>query len=85
MADITKPIQTETRPVTEDDDFILNAAQMQFMINAHNAAEAAYATEDWAIIDEITASDEWQRLFGDMSWDQAYDRYEIMMGFCEDC
>ncbi len=85
MADITKPIQTDTHSVAEDDDFTLNAAQMQFMINAHNAAEAAYAAQDWAVIDEITASAEWRQLFGDMSWDQAYDRYETMMGFCEDC
>ncbi len=82
MADITKLAQPTTRSATEDDEFTLNAAQMQFMINAHNAAEAAYATQEWGVIDEITASNEWRQLFGDMSWDQAYDRYEIMMGFC---
>lgn len=85
MADITKPVQPAARLETEDDDFTLNAAQMQFMINAHNAAEAAYASKDWTVIDEITSSDEWRQLFGDMSWDQAFDRYELMMGFCEDC
>jgi hypothetical protein len=85
MADITKPAQPETRSEITDDDFTLNAAQMQFMINAHNAAEAAYENQDWTIIDEITASNEWRQLFGDMSWDQAYDRYEIVMGLCDDC
>jgi hypothetical protein len=85
MADITRAVESQTRQNIEEDDFTLNAAQMQFMINAHNAAETAYASKDWTIIDEVTASEEWRQLFGEMSWDQAYDRYEIMMGLCEDC
>ena len=45
MADITRPALSETRLETDEDDFTLNAAQMQFMINAHNAAEAAYESQ----------------------------------------
>lgn len=85
MSGITKSLPPQPHSAIEDNDFTLNAAQMQFMINAHNAAETAYAARDWTFMDDIMATGEWQQLFGAMSWDQAYDRYELMMGFCEDC
>ena len=68
-----------------EDDFTLNAAQMMFMINVDAAAEKADKEEDYQFFGDLTASDEWKRLFKDMSWDQAYDRYEIMIGRCTDC
>lgn len=69
---------TEQASVPED-DFSLNAAQMEFMLRVHNAAEQADANEDYAFFDAIVASEDWKRLFGDMSWDQAWDRYEVML------
>ncbi len=67
------------------DDFSLSAAQMEFLLRLHNAAEAADAAENYEFFDEITASDEWKMLFDTMNWDQAWDRYEIMIGHCTDC
>lgn len=80
----TQPI---TNPVTQADieDFTLTAAQIAFMINIDAAAERADAADDYDFFDGVVASDAWRGLFGDMSWDQAYDRYEIMIGRCEDC
>lgn len=67
-----------------DDSFTLNAAQMTFMINIDAAAEQADRADDFAFFDDLVASDAWKQLFGDTSWDQAYDRYEIMIGRCSD-
>ncbi|MCI0714528.1 MAG: hypothetical protein L0154_30520 [Chloroflexi bacterium] len=67
------------------DDFVLNAAQMEFMINIDAAAEQADQEGNYDFFDDVVASEEWKSLFGDMSWDQAYDRYEIMIGRCTDC
>lgn len=64
----------------EPDEFSLNAAQMAFMINIEPAAERADHADDYDFFDRLVASDEWQHLFGAMSWDQAFDRYEVMLG-----
>jgi len=37
---------------------------------------AAYAAEDRVPLDELERSEEYKRLFGDMPWDEAFDRYE---------
>lgn len=63
---------------TYDDDFGLTTEQMVFMINIHPAAEKADKADNFAFFDTLVASDEWQSLFDNMSWDQAYDRYEIV-------
>jgi hypothetical protein len=63
------------------DDFRLSAEQMVFMINIDAAAELADQSDDYEFFDNLTASDEWKQLFGEMSWDNAYDRYEIMIGY----
>jgi hypothetical protein len=49
---------------------------MVFMINVDAAAEIADQADNYRFFDELVASEEWKRLFGDMSWDNAYDRYE---------
>jgi hypothetical protein len=65
--------------------FTLSTAQMAFMLNIEAAAEQADQDDDDAFFAGLVASDEWRLLFGSMSWDQAYDRYEIMLGRCADC
>lgn len=60
------------------DDWTLTAAQMAFMINVEAAAELAYQNDDNAFFDSIVETEEWKEIFGDMSWDAAYDRYEEM-------
>jgi hypothetical protein len=80
------PLTKPAAPASESEhDFSLNAAQMEFMLRTHNAAEIADANNDNAFFDTLVASDEWAVLFGSMSWDQAWDRYEIMIGACADC
>ena len=78
-----KSIFRETQ--AEQDDFSLNAAQMEFMLRIHNAAEVADAAENYEFFDGVVASEEWKNLFAEMSWDQTWHRYEIMIGECSDC
>ena len=59
-----------------DDEWTLTADQMIFMLQHHNAIEQAYTNDDDAYLEGLTASDEYRVLFGDMSFDEAYDRYE---------
>jgi hypothetical protein len=68
----------------DEDDFSLDAAQMVFMMNHENAIEQAYAAHDMAYLRQLAASDEYKELFGGLSWDQAYDRYECMSGECDE-
>ena len=81
---IERPL-SDTTQAQSDDDFTLNTAQMVFMININPAAEKADQEDNFSFFDDIIASAEWKNLFGEMSWDQAYDRYEIMLGQCNDC
>jgi hypothetical protein len=67
------------------DDFRLSAEQMVFMINIDAAAELADKANDYEFFDKLVASEEWKGLFSTLSWDNAYDRYEIMIGRCADC
>ncbi len=69
------------QPITQDeDDFSLNAAQMVFMMNSENAMRKAELEDDVQFFRNLAASDEYKALFGDMSIDQAIDRYEVMTG-----
>jgi hypothetical protein len=78
--------ETIIQPIEQvNEDFSLNAAQMEFMINIEAAAEQAEQEDNYTFFDEVLDSQEWQTLFGKMSWDQAYDRFEIMLGRCTDC
>jgi hypothetical protein len=63
-----------------DDDFSLNTEQMVFMFNADNALRKAEAEGDTQFFRDLAASPEYKALFGEMSIDQAIDRYELMIG-----
>jgi len=80
MTTQTQKPQTEA---VDEDDFSLNAAPMVFMVNHENVIEQAYAAHDMAFLGQLAESDEYKELFGDMGWDQAYDRYECMSGKCD--
>jgi hypothetical protein len=73
---------TKRTEITED--FALNAAQMEYMLRIHNAAEKADAEGNDRFFHELVETEEWKSLF-QFGWDQAWDRYEIMIGQCEDC
>ena len=62
----------------DEDDFSLNSAQMVFMMNCEAAIEKAEAEDDAQFFYDLADSPEYKALFGDMSIDQALDRYELM-------
>ncbi len=68
------PVQT-----TETESWILNSEQMTFMLQHHNPVLTAYQTGDLDYLRVLAASPDYQRLFGEMSFDEAYDRYESML------
>jgi len=73
-------IQKPVPPTTADvDDFTLTVDQMIFMMNAINAIEQAEADDDKQFFIDLKESEEYQRLFGQMSIDQAIDRFELTL------
>lgn len=63
------------------DDWTLTEAQADFMDSRYWEIVTAYDTDDMPTLRAIAASDEYKALFGDMSWDEAYDRFECL---CEE-
>lgn len=61
---------------SEDEQWALEGAQLAFMLQHKDEIEAAYEADDMAMLDQLEASDEYRALFGDMVWDEAYDRFE---------
>ncbi len=52
---------------------------MIFMLQHHNLIEAAYEADDLEALRKLAASDEYKTVFGAMTFDEAYDRYEEML------
>ena len=65
--------------IAVQDDWTLTSNQMFFLIKRHNAIAAAYENDDMDFLDSIKTSEEYRTLFGDMPWDETYDRYECML------
>ena len=59
-----------------NDEWKLEAEQLAFMIQNHEAIESAYQNDDMAFLTALESSKAYQAVFGDMPWDEAYDRYE---------
>lgn len=57
----------------------LNPEQMLFMMRHNNAIEAAYDEDDMAYFEHLVLTEEYKQAFADMSFDEAYDRYECML------
>jgi hypothetical protein len=66
----------KTLASSDDEQWALEGAQLAFMLQHRDVIEAAYDSDDMAALDVIEGSDEYRVLFGDMSWDEAYDRFE---------
>jgi hypothetical protein len=64
----------------QGDDWTLNADQMLFMLQHHNPIEAAYVNDDLDFLRQLATSEAYIAAFGEMTWDEAYDRYECMLG-----
>jgi hypothetical protein len=70
-------LRTLQEQLAEDDDsWALQGAQLAFMLQHHDEIETAYASEDMTFLDRLESSEEYRNLFGDMPWDEAYDRFE---------
>jgi hypothetical protein len=69
-------METQKANQVRQEEWTLDADQMIFMLQRHNEIEAAYANEDMTALRELSELEEYLMLFGDMSFDEAYDRYE---------
>ena len=65
---------------TQSDDWSLTPAQALFMLQNHNPIEIAFAESNLNYLRELASSPEFQGIFGDMGFDEAYDRYEEFLG-----
>src|SRR5262245_36558153 len=63
-----------------DSKWTLTAAQIAFMLVYHNAIEEAFAKDNLDSLREMAASSDFKSVFGEMSFDEAYDRYETVLG-----
>jgi hypothetical protein len=54
----------------------LEGAQLTFMFQHRDEIEAACACDSMVVLDDLECSEEYRALFGDMPWDEAYDRFE---------
>jgi hypothetical protein len=64
---------------TNGDDWSLTTDQMIFMLEHHNAIETADDEDDDTFFEQLINSIEFRALFGDMTFDEAFDRYETML------
>lgn len=64
----------------QSDDWSLTSAQVFFMLQNHNPIEIAFAEGDLNYLRDMVSSPEFQGIFGDMGFDEAYDRYEEFLG-----
>ena len=71
--------QAANDPV-EQDECALTPDQLAFMVQHHDFIEAAYAADDMEALEALARSDAYQAYFGAMPFDEAYDRYECMLG-----
>ena len=69
-------VHLQNKLAGSDDDWALGGDQLAFMLQHHDQIEAAYDSDDMTFLDELESSPEYKALFGDMPWDEAYDRYE---------
>ncbi len=60
----------------DNETWALEGAQLAFMLQHRDRIESAYQADDMASLDALEASSEYKTLFGDMPWDEAYDRFE---------
>ena len=60
-------------------NWMLKPEQILFLMQNHNAIESARAADDLELLRTFAASEEFVALFGNMGFDEAYDRYETML------
>jgi hypothetical protein len=77
MMDI--PQHQQIKYEVESDEWTLSPQQMLFLMQNHNALEKAYADGDLDFLRQFAESKAFKDLFGNMSFDEAYDRYETTL------
>lgn len=82
-ADELEPADTAP-PAVDADDWMLTIEQAFWMLGHASIIEAWQNAPDddltaWSAFDDAVQSDEFKALFGTMSFDEAYDRYETML------
>ncbi len=76
MANLSKSTRPKTSEHELDNDWTLTPDQTIFMLQHHNAISDGYRTDDLTLLRELAASTFYLNTFGEMGWDEAYDRYE---------
>jgi len=67
--------QEERTRGIDHSDWSLTPEQMLLMLQSHNAIEAAFEQDDLEFLRQFASNHEFKMLFGDMGFDEAYDRY----------
>lgn len=62
-----------------DNDWILTAEQFVWMLQHEKEIDIAYDAEQMQPLRDLMHSSEFKRVFGDMGFDEAYDRFEEMV------
>ncbi|GEM_PF-2388668 len=71
------PQRQQKLDMEEQAAWTLSPEQMLFMLQHHNAIEAAFSRDDMEFLRELSAREAFVSVFGEMGIDEAYDRYEI--------
>ena len=61
------------------DNWTLTAEQMTWMAQHHNQIEEAFTAADIEWLRHLADTTDFKRAFGDMGFDEAYDRYECTL------
>ena len=76
-----------SKPVTQDiqekhidaGEWEINSDQMLFMLQHNNDILLAFENDDMSYFKTLVSTVDYRKLFEDMSFDEAFDRYETML------
>ena len=74
------PQKQQVKHEVEPNEWTLSPQQMLFLMQNHNVLEKAYLDSDLDFLRQFAESKAFKDLFGDMGFDEAYDRYETTLG-----
>lgn len=73
-------MQNEAANPVEQGECALTPEQLAFMVQHHDFIEATYAAENPDALGDLADSAAYRRYFGAMPFEEAYDRYQCMLG-----
>src|SRR5688572_14316870 len=74
--ELLRALQARISLLEDEEGWAMEGAQLAFMLQHKDHIEAAYDADDMKFIEVLETSEEYRGLFGDMPWDEAYDRFE---------